>query len=287
MIVVESQSSGTVTPDHPARRFGGIPSGGFALPGIAALKPVRPPQESEDTAQEQLPDEPDRAESVEEPSQETEEEVVEHHQSEPELVPPPLPAGRPLSMPPRRSVPIPNPEPESEREEEENVVGSVPEHTEEFVEEPETNEEESEMAPPPPPARPIGGHQDSIPPPAPSMTATPASPPTRSIPTPSKRESTVSLGRSTTRSSRRSSNVPATAASMGFASPRQSLDLAFDSERVQGGGVPQGQFLAKDLDLDTQTGNAWWRAQNGFPRSLQGRQDVAVEYLSDALGSKE
>ncbi|GAA5980080.1 hypothetical protein JCM5350_001755 [Sporobolomyces pararoseus] len=277
---VESQSSGNVTPDHPARRYGGIPSGGFALPGIAALRPVQ--QEQEES--QDLNEDTTSRETVEE----TETEIpVALEQDEGESIPPPLPAGRPLSMPPRRSVPVPVPESETTEEE---AVESVPEHAEEFVAEPEQHEEEeeAEMPPPPPPARPIGGHQDSVPPP-PSMSSVPSSPPTRAIPTPSKRESTLSLGRSTTRSSHRSSNVPPNAASMGFASPRQSLDLAFDSERVQGGGLSQGggQFLAKDIDLDTQTGNAWWRLENGVPRSLQGRNDVAFEYLSDSPGNKE
>ncbi|GAA5956018.1 hypothetical protein JCM3765_000071 [Sporobolomyces pararoseus] len=271
--VVESQSSGNVTPDHPARRYGGIPSGGFALPGIAALRPVQQ-EDSQEATENKTPSETVEVVETENPVADEEEQ---------ESIPPPLPAGRPLSMPPRRSVPVPVPEPEAMEEQE---VEPVPEHAEEFVEEPEHHEEE-EMPPPPPPARPVGGHQDSVPPPA--MSTVPSSPPTRAIPTPSKRESSLSLGRSTTRSSHRSSNVPPNAASMGFASPRQSLDLAFDSERVQGGGLSQGagQFLAKDIDLDTQASNAWWRVENGVPRSLQGRNDVAFEYLSDSPGSKE
>ncbi|GAA5879148.1 hypothetical protein JCM16303_001316 [Sporobolomyces ruberrimus] len=270
--VVESQSSGNVTPDHPARRYGGIPSGGFALPGIAALRPIKPEEPKETVeSSERLPDEPvqerpSSVDAVESEDQEVQEELqvsreLEDEEPEEEPAPPPLPAGRPLSMPPpRRSVPVPVPEPETAQEEEEanQYEEPVPEHTEQFVEEPIQHVE----APAPPP-------------------------PTRSIPAPSKRESTYSLGRSTTRSSRRSSTAPANAALMGFASPKQSLDLTFDAERVQGGGFPQGQFLAKDLDLDTQTGSAWWRTQGGLPRSLQGRNDVALELITNEPGNKE
>ncbi|GAA6015484.1 hypothetical protein JCM11491_004367 [Sporobolomyces phaffii] len=276
--VVESQSSGNVTPDHPARRLGGIPSGGFALPGIAALRPVHQQDTEEAATNETSESTPDELAATD---------IVEEGEREEEPAPPPLPAGRPLSMPPRRSVPIPTPEPEPEEVEEDAAVKEdndepVPDHAEEFAEEPEQHDT---MAPPPPPARPAGGHQDSLF----AMSAVPSSPPapTRPIPAPSKRESTISLGRTTTRSSHRSSTLPTNAASMGFASPRQSLDLAFDAERVQGGGLGQGQFLAKDLDLDVQTGNAWWRTSNGLPRSLQGRSDVAFELLSDVSGSKE
>ncbi|GAA6062817.1 hypothetical protein JCM10212_001549 [Sporobolomyces blumeae] len=278
--VVESQSSGTVTPDHPARRYGGIPVGGFALPGIA---PPRRQATDDDQAKEseatsEIPEDPveeERADQAVEPAAAVE--------AEEEPAPPPLPAGRPPSMPPRRSVPVPEPAQESQPDE------AVPEHADEFVEEPEHHEpygtEEEEMPPPPPPARPAGGHQGSLPPagapPLPPMAAVPSSPPSRAAPPPSHRDSTFSLGRSTTRSSRRSSTAPTTAANMGFASPRQSLDLAFDAERVQGGAIPQGAFLAKDVDLDAQSGTAWWRAPGGLPRSLQQRRDVAVEVTAD------
>lgn len=279
--MVESQSSGTVTPDHPARRYGGMPMGGFALPGIAALRPVHDEPTEESNRVE--PDEKAQPEEeIETPIAEVPEE--EEEEEEQESVPPPLPAGRPLSMPPRRSVPIP--EPEATEADEDADEENNSEQTEEYVAEPQ---HEEEMAPPPPPpARPVGGHQNSLPPnssPLSPSSAVPSSPPSRPIPTPSKRDSTFSLGRSTTRSSHRSSTLPPNAASMGFASPRQSLDLAFDSERVQGGGAAQGSYLARDVDLDAQTGNAWWRAPNGLPRALQGRNDVAFDLLSETPGN--
>lgn len=255
-----------------------MPVGGFALPGIAALRPVHDePAEASphtETAVESQPEE-----EVETPIAEVPEEKEE------ESAPPPLPAGRPLSMPPRRSVPVP--EPESTEADEDADEENNSEQPEAFVAEPEQQQEEM-APPPPPPARPIGGHQNSLPPtspPLPPTSAVPSSPPSRPIPTPSKRDSTFSLGRSTTRSSHRSSTIPPNAANMDFASPRQSLDLAFDSERVQGGGAPQGSYLARDVDLDAQTGNAWWRAPNGLPRALQGRNDVAFDLLSETPGN--
>ncbi|GAA5934587.1 uncharacterized protein JCM15063_004622 [Sporobolomyces koalae] len=285
--VVESQSSGTVTPDHPARRYGGIPSGGFALPGIAAIRPPVKEQPAEVEAENQAGEEHTSSEASEliaEPAQAEAEETEENDEPaslEQEEVPPPLPKGRPLSMPPRRSVPVPEPEEELEQPEGDAADDQASlEQSQTFSEEPESGDL---APPPPPPARPAGGHQASHA----SITAVPSSPPSRPVPSsPSKRESTFSLGRTTTRGSNVSGGMSTSAQSMGFTSPKQSLDLAFDAERIQG-GFAQGAFAARDLDLDTQTGNAWWRTQRGLPRSLQGRKDVALDFLNDAPGNTE
>ncbi|GAA5957430.1 hypothetical protein JCM21900_003303 [Sporobolomyces salmonicolor] len=279
-------NSGTPSPatdyeHHPSRRVGGFPTGGFALPGIA---PLRPPPQSEPEAK------PDAEAAEGQPtgaSVEAEAEPDVQHKDE--SAPPPVPANRPPSMqPPSRSIPPPF----------DGTVGvvsdaelaaldrSLTEEPDDLVDEPE--EEEEELPAPPPPPRPAGGHQSSLPMPQslpPSVL--PSSPPTRTVPTPASQDSTPSLARQTTRSSRRSSTfLSSTAEKMGFsASPRQSLDLAFDVERAQGGGAP-GAYAARDLDLDATSGNAWWRVENGLPRTLQGRRDVLCEVISEGSSTR-
>ncbi|GAA5888469.1 hypothetical protein JCM5296_000640 [Sporobolomyces johnsonii] len=273
------------TPDyhhHHARHVGSFPAGGFALPGIAPLRPPPQPRpEAEPEAEAETEEQPTDA------SIEAEAEPDVQQKDEP--APPPIPANRPPSMPPpSRSIPPPF----------DGTVGVVDdaelaaldralsEEPEDLVDEPE--KEEDELPAPPPPPRPAGGHQSSVPtsPPLPPS-ALPSSPPTRTVPTPSSQDSTSSLARQTTRSSRRSSTfLSSTAEKMGFsASPRQSLDLAFDAERVQAGGAP-GAYAARDLDLDAMSGNAWWRVKGGLPRSLQGRRDVLCEVVSEASSTR-
>ncbi|GAA6030402.1 hypothetical protein JCM8097_009090 [Rhodosporidiobolus ruineniae] len=236
---------------HPPRRIGGIPQGGFALPGIVA--PRREP----------------------EPEPEPEPEVEEHHvqpaadedvapeergvpvqqDEEDEPAPPPLPAGRPPTGPPRRSVPVPAPEAEEEQGYEDPAADEEVEeaqHASHLVDEPESVEhyepeqEESDMPPPPPPPRPAGGHQASKPSLPSSPTLPSSGPPSRAAPSPLP--GSPDLARSPTQSSERSSRF---AQAIGFSSsPRQSLDLGLNPQRSHsdaGSSAPPAPSSTADL----------------------------------------
>ncbi|GJN92758.1 hypothetical protein Rhopal_005796-T1 [Rhodotorula paludigena] len=310
--VIPESGSDSPKDEHPPRRIGGMPEGGFALPGIAA--PRLPPAPSDggtqtpeehnrsveqsfsgqslkersdsasDKAFEIADADPHRHDELnrqrrEEAEQKQREEAAEgdahegeEEQPEDEPAPPPLPPNRPPTMPPRRSIPVPPPaETEAEPEESEPQFTDEAQH----VDEPESfheEDEQDEMPPPPPPPRPAGGHQSSLPPSHPP----PTSPPLRAPPSPNPSGEGAPLGRSVTQSSRRSSSfVPPVAGSAYSASPRQSMDLPFEPERMQGGNTAI-DALARDIDLDT-AGQPWWRVEGGLPRSLQGRSGIHVD----------
>lgn len=103
----ESKEESTAPAPAP-RRPGGIPTGGFALPGIVprAVPTPEPTPDVEETG------EPETTEQVEEEPQDEEPEEEEVDEPTEAAAPPPLPAGRPSggSVPiPSRSIPTPQP----------------------------------------------------------------------------------------------------------------------------------------------------------------------------------
>ncbi|GAA5889162.1 hypothetical protein JCM8208_007788 [Rhodotorula glutinis] len=242
---VESRSgSDEAVPAHPPRRIGGMPAGGFALPGIAQARPPPPPIEAEEEESRPLAED---AASLKAKSDAATEEAFERHSAssegdrrephdeveddgeEEEQAPPPLPPSRPPTMPPSRSVPVPTADDEPEEanvldeqqqhfDEPESFAHDEPEH-----EQVEEDEDESAMPPPPPPPRPAGGHQASLPL-SPSHES-PSSPPMRAPPSP---RMSTDLARTTTQSSRRSSAFAGAPIS-----PRQSFG-DYPSQQPQG-----------------------------------------------------
>ncbi|GAA5822472.1 hypothetical protein JCM11251_006350 [Rhodosporidiobolus azoricus] len=301
--VVESRSGSEPPAEdgHPPRRVGGIPQGGFALPGIVPPRPREPSPEPELEQEEQYvqPAADDDVPSIErgvpqEQYDDVEKREQQDYGAEADQAPPPLPPNRPAGGPPRRSVPVPAPEPEEQQEAEqyEGYDQEQAQHASHLVAEPEQHDypheqeevDDDEMPAPPPPPRPAGGHQSSL----------PQSPPLRGAPLSPQFSEGQDLTRSTTQSSRRSSSFLSGAAEkLGFhgsstLSPRQSMDAdsRFDAERVQGGPVAApggGSFAASDIDLDT-AGVPWWR-EDGLPRSLQGRGDVLID-VSESTSTK-
>ncbi|GAA5869909.1 hypothetical protein JCM8547_008102 [Rhodosporidiobolus lusitaniae] len=167
---------------HPPRRLGGMPAGGFALPGMAAPRPPQPEPEEE---QQQQHVEEDSPAPVEPEHIEDTVEAETEQQEEEEA--PPLPPDRPSAGPPRRSVPIPPPEAREAEDEASYAHGEYDQHDQQqqhdeaehaphLVDEPsslsqhdldqaerEDEEQEGEMPPPPPPPRPAGGFGSSSP----------------------------------------------------------------------------------------------------------------------------
>ncbi|BGP33715.1 assembly of actin patch protein [Rhodotorula toruloides] len=204
-------------PAPPPRRPGGIPAGGFALPGIAPLRlpPQHEPEEQPSQTEEESEPLPTSGKTLAEKSaaatdqafartdqaftrtdQERkkmqdaevappdEEEVQEEQVVEQEEVPPPLPPSRPSTLPPRRSVPIPA---EEEQPHGDDAADGEPEQPDVLgqarqVAEPEACGEEPQAE----------QDEDDLPPPPPpprpagghqsSLPLAPPMPPTRAIP---------------------------------------------------------------------------------------------------------
>lgn len=269
----------------PPRRAGTIPAGGMLLPGIM---PGAPPPEPEPESETEVEAEVEE----EEPAALEAEEEIEYEEEE-EVAPPPLPAGRPSTGPPRRSIPIPTPQAEGD---DEDVPPPLPAGRHTFVSEPETfGEEEEEAAsndddddaesdmdvpPPLPPTR-----QLPTSPLLPPTTLPPSSPPSRRPPVPqsSKRDSTssfASLGRRNT--DRRSTSDGGL---LGVAIPRASMDMDPEAPDSPVGVAPAlppktqeegGNFKARDVDLAK--ASQWWRAAPfAPPMSIRGRKDAVVD----------
>ncbi|ORY77260.1 hypothetical protein BCR35DRAFT_305565 [Leucosporidium creatinivorum] len=295
--VEESAPTEEAEEPAPPRRLPGIPTGGFALPGIVA--PVRAPEP-----------EPEEEEPVEqEDEQVAEPEVEEATEHEPiqepkaEDAPPPLPAGRPSSMlPPRRSVPTP----QATEHDQEDVVAPPPlpsgrplppqpQVAEQFVEEPETHEDfaqEVEEQAPPPPTRPQGGLPPvptvATSPPLPPTASPPASPPSRRaslFKSSSKQGSTSSLDRQPTRTSMDSTRGLGVVGS-GYLGDDTSPQRSNSSSGHPLPALPEGSggFLAQDIDLEQ--GSQWWRATPfGPPSSIRSRRDILYD-LSESTATK-
>lgn len=222
-------------------------------------------------------------------------ELVEQKEEE-EVAPPPLPAGRPSTGPPRRSIPIPTPQ------DEDDVPPPLPAGRHTFVSEPETfdaeeeqgpsndeDEAESDMDVPPPPAR----HLPSSPP-LPPTALPPSSPPSRRPPVPqaSKRDSTASfasLGRPSTDHRRSTSD----GGLLGVSISRSSMDMDREMPGSPGGAAPAlpsktqeeaGNFKAREVDLAT--ASQWWRAVPfAPPMSIRGRKDAVFD-VSESTATK-
>ncbi|BGP26125.1 assembly of actin patch protein [Rhodotorula toruloides] len=293
-------------PAPPPRRPGGIPAGGFALPGIAPLRLPRqtePEQQPAVTEEESEPlptssktlaeksaaatdeafdkTDEERATMQEEGVAQQNTDVQEAQDVEEDEVPPPLPPSRPSTLPPRRSVPNP-----AEREQQEDAAaGEEPEQAdflghsrqveepEAYAEEPHAQEDEDELPPPPPPPRPAGGHQSSLPlsPPMPPTRATPSSPPTHPASSPILfQQEDAELARTTTQSSRKSSIHP----------PRS--PLPFEPMRADSTSSSQAQhptFAKPNLDALLQ-----WSASLGaqvFAAAHTKMSDKQARGLSD------
>lgn len=308
--MVESDSasaSGETTPEHPPRKTGGPPLGGFALPGFAPRQfsqqaerqtPLADEAEIQETPKVDtndkialsgaelakrsaaatdkafaIADERREAEKVETSKEENRDSEDEEQGSRP----PPVPTNRP----PTQAPPVPQQEEDVDdeaeapaQEEEPAESGEQGEQVAEpesyasgQTEEPEAAEEDDEMPPPPPPPRPAGGHQSSLPP-----SDTPASPSISAAPgSPSG-----GLARSATLSSQRSSRSAFSGRGLGAAiSPRASMDASFTATRAPSNPPASGAFLARDLDLNAD--QSWWRSEGVVPGSLQNRHDVLVD----------
>ncbi|BGP18038.1 hypothetical protein JCM10213_008427 [Rhodosporidiobolus nylandii] len=216
----DSESPTPANDGHPPRRIGGMPQGGFALPGIAA---PRPPPSAEPEPEAEAEEPPVQAEEEHEPPREDDREE--------EPAPPPLPPNRP---PPSRAPPPPAPAQADEDLEQAYADYTASDEEQEYqhdgqvVDEPEDHyapssepqhkqpveEAEGDMPPPPPPPRPAGGHQSSL----------PQSPP----PQQAELARSPAQGSSASFAPKRSSTLFSNAAEkLGFSpSPRQSLDLS-------------------------------------------------------------
>lgn len=285
-------------PAPPPRRLPGIPTGGFALPGIVA--PVRAP---EPEPEEEEPVQQEEEQAIEPEAEEpVEEQPVE--ESEAAVAPPPLPAGRPSSMlPPRRS--IPTPQASQDIQNDEIVPPSLPsgrplppqpQVAEQFVEEPETREdyaqEVEEQALPPPPSRPPGG----LPPipiavsslPLPPTASPPASPPSRRtsiFKSSSKQGSTSELDLQPTRTSMDSTRGLGVAGA-GYAGDDASPQRSDSTLGHPLPALPEGSggFLAQDVDLEQ--GTQWWRETPfGPPASIRSRRDILYD-VSESSATK-
>ncbi|BGP01691.1 assembly of actin patch protein [Rhodotorula toruloides] len=295
-------------PAPPPRRPGGIPAGGFALPGIAPLRlpPQHEPEEQPSQTEEESEPLPTSGKTLAEKSAaatdqafartdeerekmddagvapKDEEGVREEQVVEREEVPPPLPPSRPSTLPPRRSVPTPAAEEhddDAEDEPEQPDVLSQSRQVEEpevYGEEPLAHEDEDEMPPPPPPPRPAGGHQSSLPlaPPMPPTRAIPSSPPTHPAPNPTFfQQDDSELARTATQSSRKSSINP----------PRSSLDVPFEPLRAASTSSSQAQYpQASKPNLDALL---QWSASLGaqvFAAAHTKMSDKQARGLSDA-----
>ncbi|GAA6004071.1 hypothetical protein JCM10207_002411 [Rhodosporidiobolus poonsookiae] len=260
---VESGSEGTTPAEgHPPRRVGGIPMGGFALPGMAAPRPPRSePEENVDAKEQEQHVQPAADEDIA-----PEDRGVPEEPSADGPAPPPLPPNRPSTGPPRRSIPVPPPAASQDEDREhghvdpvadeddqyEPVLEASHDEPQQYVDEPEAHEEEGEMAPPPPP-RPAGGHTSPSmdhPSRMASISSVSSRPPARVPPLP---QSDAELTRSPTQGSQRSAYSPRPVYETGSARP--SLDLGayahggqqqYDAdEYAQGhheGGVPPAGY---------------------------------------------
>ncbi|GAA5974555.1 hypothetical protein JCM11641_002087 [Rhodosporidiobolus odoratus] len=227
---VQSGSEGTTpaasSDSHPPRRIGGIPMGGFALPGIAPPRlPSLPPTDAEAEVESQSQSEDDDEAGHAAAVAHEDDDVDREEEREEETAPPPLPPNRPPPAP-SRSIPAPT----EEQSDEGDYIPSVPadgpeeghegayvaepeEHDQVELEQEEQQEEGDEMPPPPPPPRPAGGHQASLPyPQSPSL----------------QQQAQLARSPTPTGSLKRSSTLFSNAAEkLGFSpSPRQSLDLS-------------------------------------------------------------
>ncbi|GAA5940996.1 hypothetical protein JCM3775_001117 [Rhodotorula graminis] len=286
---VESRSgSDEAAPAHPPRRIGGMPAGGFALPGIAQARPAPPPVEAEQEESRPLAED---ADSLKAKSDAATEEAFERHSAssegdrreqrdeveggeQEEPAPPPLPSSRPPTMPPSRSVPVPAADAEPEQgnvlDEQQHHVDE-PEsfaHDEQEPEQVEVDEEESAMPPPPPPPRPAGGHQASLP-----LSPThdsPSSPPMRA---PLSPRMSTDLARTATQSSRRSSAFAGAPIS-----PRQSFG-DYPSQSQPGDSMSGSAPVRANLDSLLQ-----WSASLGaqvFAAAHVKQSDKSARGLSD------
>ncbi|GAA5838646.1 hypothetical protein JCM9279_003817 [Rhodotorula babjevae] len=299
---VESRSgSDEAVPAHPPRRIGGMPAGGFALPGIAQARPPPPPPpadaEPEPEQDESHPLAEDAA-SLKAKSDAATDEAFERHSAssdgdrleardeveaageeldddEEEQAPPPLPTSRPPTMPPSRSVPVPaadDDRDEANVQEEQQQHVDEPEsfaHDEQGYEQDQEEEGDSAMPPPPPPPRPAGGHQASLPL-SPSHDS-PSSPPMRAPPSP---RMSSDLARTATQSSRRSSAFAGAPIS-----PRQSFGDYPSAQQQQHGDVSSSAPIRANLDSLLQ-----WSASLGaqvFAAAHVKQSDKAARGLSD------
>ncbi|KAI5478626.1 SH3 domain protein [Pseudohyphozyma bogoriensis] len=266
-------------PAPPPRRPGGIPTGGFLLPGMVAKVPEPEPEpepevEHEPEADVEAEAEPEEVAVEEEAVDEEEYENVEPQpvelgdpEEEYSTAPPPLPAGRPSQPPPRRELPTPDPS-------EVNPPTKLPQVPSEST---------------------IYDEPEEVP-------EVPSSPPTRAVPLPSspqqqpaKRNSRGSF------SSLKRKIGSGDSGMLGVSIPRGSIDLNRqsideDREAVSSPSLPEapamikstssggGGYKARDLDLST--ASQWWRAQPfAPPMSVVQRKD-AVYDVSESTATK-